>query len=284
MPREIDIQLEDLRIGGLRWGEGNAKRILAVHGWLDNAASFQFLAPVLAAHDCDVIAIDLAGHGNSQHRPKGASYHLVDYMREIHLVLDELKWSEPIVLGHSLGGIIASMLCAAAPERVAKLIMLESVGPLTASESDTTANLRSALARVLKKNTAKRVYKNIDEAVTDRLRGFGQLSNEASLALVARNLAPTAEGWIWKTDSRLRWPSFIRLTEKQVANYLSSLTLPVLLIAAEQGYISLDRNKNPRLAYLNNAKLMFAGGGHHFHMDGDVDKISATVADFIKPS
>jgi pimeloyl-ACP methyl ester carboxylesterase len=283
LPEEISLQLEDLRVGGLRWGADNPQKILAVHGWLDNAASFYFLAPLLAARGYELVAIDLPGHGNSQHRPKGSSYHLVDYLREMHQVLDVLQWPHPVLLGHSLGGIIASMLCAAAPDRVQKLVMLESVGPITSDPADLPGNLQSALTRVLKQNSVKRVYRSIDAAVTDRQKGFGKISKAASHVLVSRNLMPAEDGWVWKTDSRLRWPSFIRFTEPQVAAYLSSLTLPVLLIAATQGYISLDHNKNPRLAYLNNARTEWAEGGHHFHMDGDVDKIAKVIAGFSAP-
>ena len=281
MPEEITVQIEDIKLGGLRWGEGNSQKVLAIHGWLDNAASFQYLAPMLAAQGCDIIAIDLPGHGNSEHRSKGSSYHLVDYLPEVHQVLDKLEWDSPILLGHSLGGIIASMLCAAAPGRVEKLVMLESLGPLTNDPRDLAGNLRKALARVIRQPSVKRAYQNIDEAVTDRLRGFGRISMDASRVLVSRNIVPTENDWVWKTDSRLMWPSFIRFTESQVASYLTSLSLPILLIAASKGYISLDPDKNPRLAYIRPAQKKMAGGGHHFHMDGEVDKIAEFITCFI---
>ena len=159
--------------------------------------------------------------------------------------------------------------------------MLESVGPLTSKVADTTGNLQKALSRVLRKNSAKRIYAAAEDAVIDRRHGFGKISEAASRVLVARNLAPAQGGWMWKTDVRLRWPSFIRFTEEQVTDYLTSLTLPLLLIAADDGYISLDPNKNPRLAYLNNAQIERAEGGHHFHMDGETDKIASSITQFL---
>lgn len=281
---ELTIQLPNFKLGGLRWGTGNPQKILALHGWLDNAASFTHLAPLLAQQGSDVVAIDLPGHGNSQHRPQGVTYHLVDYLREVHLVLDALRWQQPILLGHSLGGIVASMLCAAAPQRIDKLIMLESLGPIASKPGDFSANLHNALSKVLRDFSAKKIYATIDAAASDRMNGFGKISKEAARILVQRNLSPAESGWVWKTDSRLLWPSFIRLTEPQVQAYLASLSLPLQVIAAADGYVSLDPDKNTRLTCLTSARKDLAEGGHHFHLDGEVDKIALCIKEFLNNS
>ena len=64
----IDIPLG--RIAALRGGTPGAPRVLALHGWLDNAASFLPLAAHLRA--IDLVALDLPGHGHSAHLPPGA--------------------------------------------------------------------------------------------------------------------------------------------------------------------------------------------------------------------
>jgi len=280
-PEELVLALPDLTLGGLRWGGGNQTKVLAVHGWLDNAATFSQLAPLLAERDCEVVAIDLPGHGNSQHRPRGCSYHLMDYLREVHQVLDYLGWKEPVLLGHSLGGIIGMMLCVAAPARVAKLILLESLGPITAEPEAMPDNLRKALARALREPSVKRTYKTITDAARDRMNGFGKISEEAAQRLVTRNLQATDQGYQWKSDPRLLWPSFIRLTETQVNTCLQALSLPVHLVAASKGYVPVAADKNPRLTYLRTAQVDEVAGGHHFHLDGDVDKTAQCIAQFL---
>src|SRR5690606_37738655 len=108
--------------------------LLALHGWLDNAASFAPVAEVMqstgALDDIDLVAIDLAGHGHSQHRAPGAWYHFVDYGDDIDAVLDALQWTRCDLLGHSLGGAVASTFAAAAAERVERLLLIEALGPL----------------------------------------------------------------------------------------------------------------------------------------------------------
>ncbi len=68
--RELSLELPHLRLAAQAWGDPQLPRLLALHGWLDNAASFDRLAPLLCGH-FHIVAIDLPGHGRSGHRPPG---------------------------------------------------------------------------------------------------------------------------------------------------------------------------------------------------------------------
>ena len=68
-------------VGALRAGEGGAPRVLALHGWLDNAASFVTLS--LHLRDIDLVAIDLPGHGATTNLPLAADYQVVTFARSI---------------------------------------------------------------------------------------------------------------------------------------------------------------------------------------------------------
>ncbi len=70
--REFSVDIPLGRITGLRAGAEGTPKVLALHGWLDNAASFVPLAAQLA--DIDLVAPDLPGHGHSAHLPAGADY------------------------------------------------------------------------------------------------------------------------------------------------------------------------------------------------------------------
>ena len=67
--REITLQVPLGQLAALR-NDGSGPRVLALHGWLDNAASFLPLAAHLRA--IDLVALDLPGHGHSAHLPPGA--------------------------------------------------------------------------------------------------------------------------------------------------------------------------------------------------------------------
>ena len=75
-PREIKLQLPNLKLTAKQWGPESGKPLLALHGWLDNAASFDGLAPLLP--ELNIVALDLPGHGLSEHKPAGSVYHFID--------------------------------------------------------------------------------------------------------------------------------------------------------------------------------------------------------------
>ena len=79
--REIFLELPHLRLAAREWGPEGGARVIALHGWLDNAASFDRLAPLLP--ELHLVALDLAGHGRSQHRLPGVYHHFVDWVPEI---------------------------------------------------------------------------------------------------------------------------------------------------------------------------------------------------------
>ena len=74
------LSLAQGRLAALSWGRADAPTWLALHGWLDNAASFTRLAPLLVeALDIRIVALDFRGHGHSAHAPQGGDYALCDY-------------------------------------------------------------------------------------------------------------------------------------------------------------------------------------------------------------
>ena len=153
--KEISLALPGaLRLAGKAWGTPSPTglRVLAVHGWMDNANSFDRLGPALAsASGAHVVAIDLLGHGNSDHAasPSG-TYHASEHIAATAAALDALGWLDgespadgPVLLGHSMGGGICTLLAAARRPR-ARARALRGLGPL-AARRPRAGELRKAL-------------------------------------------------------------------------------------------------------------------------------------------
>ena len=70
--KEMTFEVNGLRLTAKAWGDPAGTPTLALHGWLDNANTFDRLAPTLP--ELDLIAMDFAGHGFSSHRPDGVHY------------------------------------------------------------------------------------------------------------------------------------------------------------------------------------------------------------------
>jgi len=270
--------------GGLRLAArvhhaGAPHRVLAVHGWLDNAASFDALAAHLP--DCELVALELAGHGRSGHRPAGAWYHYVDYLDELVEVLDRLGWQQSHWLGHSLGGALLSLLAAARPERVGRLVLLESGGPLGGHAGNAVTQLRRGLDDRARYRPGRRprVFADIGQAVAARRQANPGLSEPAATALVERGLAAVEGGWTWSSDPRLTLASPFRVDEMQVRALLAAIACPTLVLLADppMPYLTPE-DRAARMAALAGARIQTLPGHHHLHME-----TPAPVAEVLRP-
>jgi len=273
--REIGIEIPLGRIAGLRWGEPGAPKVLALHGWLDNAASFIPLAQHLRG--LDLVAIDQPGHGRSAHLAAGADYSFVGAINAILDVADALGWERFAFLGHSMGAGIASMIAAACPQRIERLVAIEALGALAETPGRTVVRMREAVAanRALK-DKRLRVFPDLDTAVrartyASRVPGSG-LDESLVRLLVERGVRRVAQsdqgpGYEWSSDPRLTLPTMTRMTEPQVEDLVAGIECPVRAIFADpaQPYLP-DAQRRRRVALLPRGRMVELPGGHHLHM------------------
>ncbi|MNZ65971.1 Tropinesterase [compost metagenome] len=275
---EIRLNLPHIELAAHLYGPEDGQPVLALHGWLDNAMSFARLAPKLDG--LRIVALDLAGHGHSGHRAAGAGYPLWDYALDALLVAEQLGWQRFSLLGHSLGAIVAMLLAAALPERVARLALIDGIFPLTHEPELAPAKLGEALTAQLAIGRKRRpVYASVERAVEARLRGGYPLSREAAELLASRGLAPQAGGYAWRTDPRLTLPSPLRLSRAQAEAFVRALRCPVSLVLAEDGLPLRDGQWMALLERLPIA-LHRLPGGHHLHLDDEAG--AGAVADCFK--
>lgn len=277
--REIVLDTPRGRMTGLRHGPTGAPPLLALHGWLDNAASFVPLMPHLAGFD--LVALDLPGHGHSFHRPPHAEYGLTDYLADIDAALDTLGWPRCRLLGHSLGGALATLIAAAAPERIERLALIEALGPLAAAPGSAVPRLREALAdRRAFAGKRLRVFPDLITAVRARMQA-NALSEPVARLLVERSVAPVEGGFAWRSDPRLRLASATRATEATIREWIAGIDCPTLVIAAEQAppYFT-PALREARVAGLRDGRCVVVPGGHHLHME-DPAPVAAVLLPFL---
>ena len=265
---EIRIQLPQGTLAARRWGDSSRRPLLALHGWLDNAASFDALAPVLA-DTWQVIALDLRGHGRSSHIGAGAWYHYVDYFDDIRGVLDHFGWASADLLGHSLGGTLASLFAAVYPERVGDLLLIEALGPLTSTLDEALPQLRRALDQhaAFAARRPLRVFADLPEAIAAR-RAANDLSEAAARTLVERGVRAVEGGLVWSSDPRLTLASPQRYTEDQVLGMLGGIRSRALLVLAAPATSYLpSAMMQARAAQLGDIQVLHLPGNHHLHLE-----------------
>lgn len=269
---EVRLNLGHIELAAHLFGPQDGEPVIALHGWLDNANSFARLAPALRG--LRIVALDLAGHGHSGHRPPGVGYALADYVYDVLQVAGQMGWQRFSLLGHSLGAIISVLLAGAVPERVERLALIDGLVPLTDEADAAPERLGESLrAQLTLADKKKPVYSDPQRAVLARMSGRLAVSREAAELLAQRGLMPVPGGYTWRSDSRLTVPTAVRFTPQQAMAFVRRLACPGLLIVAESGLLA------PRTELLSGLPIQVQNlpGGHHLHLDDEAGATS--VAD-----
>ena len=278
--KELQWQAHGLTIAGLGWGNPDNPPLLALHGWLDNANSFALLAPEL--EDYYVVALDLTGHGQSSRRSEDATYHVYDDLPQVREVVKQLGWEQFNLLGHSRGAIISALFAAVFPELVARLVLLDGVSPPALEANEFVSQMRRFVnekERLLHRRT--RIYETREQA--HGARQEQGLNAEAARLIADRNLKKVEGGYTWTTDPRLRGASAVKLTAEQVDTVLQGVSMPTLLLIAEQGLASTHARKFTTLGdRVSGAIVESFPGGHHFHMEEGVAKLGERIRSFLQ--
>ena len=128
-PHSEFVPIRNLQYHVQVWGEPSPDKtpLVMVHGWMDVAASYQFVVDALS-HDHYVIAPDWRGYGRT---PSGNvdNFWFPDYMADLDFLLDHYSPDRPVnLIGHSLGGNVVMLYGGVRPERIRRLVNLEGFG------------------------------------------------------------------------------------------------------------------------------------------------------------
>jgi pimeloyl-ACP methyl ester carboxylesterase len=276
---DLRLELPDLHIAAKAWGPSEGRPVLGMHGWLDNASTFDRLAPLI----CDrlglrLVALDLPGHGLSDH--KRGTYHFIDSVADALAAADALGWSRFSLLGHSMGAGIATLVAGAAPERIDRCALIEGLGPM--SEAPELAAKRLARSLRVEQRKIDRANKKLHpsrESAAERLLEAAPMQPDSARILVERGLIEREDGFEWRADPRLRIDSRLRMTEEQVLAFLRAIACPVLLIEAEQGWPYLGDIMRGRVAAVTTIETVKLPGRHHLHLD-DPEPVAELLARF----
>lgn len=257
-----EFSLLNGRIQGLRWGQG--RPVLAFHGLLDNAMSFQPLAQHL--QHTELWAIDLPGHGRSMALPGQGGWSLPDWLPVLGDLLDELNWSQFELLGHSLGGILSQML-ATLDARVSRLWSLDALGPIADDDDGNLDRLQRLYDARRKPTSKRRHYLHPDALWQARAQGRFPLSEASARLLTRRGVGLGEGGWFFNYDRRLRQETQWRLTESQVLALLQRIPCPLHLALFNDSPLANQDILLPRQQAVPLLHLERFAGGHHAHME-----------------
>lgn len=253
--------------------------VLALHGWLDNADSFLPMSEYLVAAGVELVCVDLAGHGESDHRTGNNPYLIVNDLADVAEILSLLGWPRACLLGHSRGASIAALFAAALPERVTALGLIDRLWPEVYAAHASIAQIRATL---LQRNKAARPYPTLEAMVGARVAaGFG-ISEAAARLLVMRNAVESKDGWHWRYDPALKQKSMLMMTEEQGVVLVQALDIPCSLIVASGGLALMAPDYADKLAVNPTIQWQLMTGNHHLHMEQHAQALAVHFAAFFK--
>ena len=272
---EVTYALDHITLKAVESGQGAPKTLIALHGWLDNANSFHQLRTHFDQYH--FVALDLAGHGHSDHRPPGDTYYIWENVSDLLNLLDLHGYGKVSIIGHSMGASVASLFAALFPERVEQLFLIEGLAPLTYPENDLPKLMADAIIKQkrLQRRTL-RPYPDVETAIEVRMSSRWPVGRQAAEWLIERGIGKVEGGYTWCSDHRLMLPSINRMTEKQVLAMLRSIKCPVNVYLGHDGIDASDWQN--RMDQVTDLDVMRLSGNHHLHMEPEpAEKIATHI-------
>ncbi len=272
MSESLFFDIRGLRYHVRRWPGDPARRMVFLHGWMDVSASFQFLVDALDA-GWDVYAPDWRGYGLTDW-VKADAYWFHDYVADLDQLLERIQPGAPVILiGHSLGGNVASVYAGTRPERIAKFVNLEGFGMSRNNPDQAPARLLRWLNE-LRAPPALRPYDSF-AALADRMqKNNPRLMRERAEFLARHWGRETAGGRVeLRSDPAHKIVNATLSRFEEMVAFWQRVTAPVLWVDAAESktltQIGIDSEDyaGRRAAYKSLRYETVQEAGHMLHHD-----------------
>ncbi len=263
--KAVEFRCGQLRVTGKRWGKPGGMPVLALHGWLDNCASFDFLAPLLPT--LDLVCIDAAGQGLSDARPHFGAYSLWQDVADLFEVARQLSWSEFSLIGHSRGAATALLAAGTFPEKIRHVNLIEGFFPKMEAAEAAPEILQEAISSLHGvRQRPRHYYRSFEETVTARARGLVPVNQVDAQVLARYGVQQDERGYFWHYDYGHMAPVEIRYSQAQVDAFIRRIQARTCLVQASSGLLVQDPASMRRIEALAFVQRIELPGSHHLHM------------------
>lgn len=290
---EIKIKVPWGHIAGKWWGTKSVRPIVGLHGWQDNAGTFDTLAPLLPDH-VGFLAIDYPGHGLSSRYPDGSDYTHMKYLYVLRLIMKDQNWDKISIIGHSLSSSLGFMFSALFPDKIDMLVGFDMLKPLV-RPADSLADLLSRnmegfiIANERNIENSEPPSYTYEECLERFYKGLGEsVDKDKCFHIMDRNIKPSRKNpnqYYFNRDNRLRYGFGTVGQDLCVALAHRIKSTPHLFFKAkgspyyedEKNYfeiLDILKKTNPNFEYYN------IEGKHHLHLN-EPEKVIGIVNEFI---
>src|SRR5512143_1954366 len=138
-PRRRYFEHDGLRLHYWEWGDPREETYVFVHGVRDQGRSWDHFLDELISRGVPIkhaVALDLRGHGDSEWPSSSRGYQHEDFLTDLAGLLKHLDKEPSTIIGHSLGGSMCLLYAGAFPDKVKRLVLLESLGPFARADDE----------------------------------------------------------------------------------------------------------------------------------------------------
>jgi pimeloyl-ACP methyl ester carboxylesterase len=281
-PRDRFIDANRLRHHLLEWSE-SGPTVLLLHGFLEHAHAWDFVAPRLAAAGFRVLALDWRGHGDTQWVGAGGYYHFADYAADLAGIVGALGGRVALV-GHSMGAGGAVLYAGTAPATVTALACVDALGPPDMRAEDVPNRFVSWLADLDRMKARERVTLTLAEATTRIRERFPHFSDPVARHLAAHGTREENGGRTWKFDPLHQTTAPGPYYVAQARAFWRRIACPVLYVAgADSPYRLTPDDEADRLAALRAEHVVLPGVAHHPHLEAP-ERLAEILVAFLRRS
>jgi len=292
-PHSEFVPIRNLQYHVQVWGEPSPDKtpLVMVHGWMDVAASYQFVVDALS-HDHYVIAPDWRGYGRT---PSGNvdNFWFPDYMADLDFLLDHYAPDRPVnLVGHSLGGNVVMLYAGVRPERIRRLVNLEGFGmPATTPDMAPAryAKWMDELKKLHRGELDMKAYDAVSGVARRLMKTNPRLSPDKANWLAEHWAEQNADGkWTILGQPAHKVISAHLYQQEEVLALYRRLTMPVLAVEASdnsldlwwKGKFTLEQY-HERIKNVPNVEIGYIpDAGHMMHHD-QPELLAAMIERFI---
>ncbi|KAJ8894790.1 hypothetical protein PR048_000097 [Dryococelus australis] len=277
---------------GRWWGPTNTKPILCLHGWQDNAGTWDTLAPLLPA-DVSLLAFDFPGHGLSSYYLPGQPYYQIDYMAFVRRIVKHYGWQSVSLMGHSLGSILSFMYACTYPDEVSSYIGIDALVPFAGSSKKLAERRGKSIDKILDTlslDTKNRPTYTYEEAISLYEKGTNySLTRKSCEVLMKRGTEKLANSrYSFNRDLRLKYSIVTQWPLKNILQFAACVECNVLNIMADSGFRYNDVEEKSYLETVDvlkkSAKYFehhLVEGTHHVHINNP-DRVAPLINNFLR--
>jgi pimeloyl-ACP methyl ester carboxylesterase len=273
-------QSQGLRLHYADWGNAAAPPLILVHGGADQCRSWDAVAQALQPH-FHVMAPDMRGHGDSEWAT-ASSYSLSDYVYDLSRLIGSVAVSQPAIVAHSMGGMIALAYAGTFPDRVSRLAVLDGMFLPGSSAKPIDQQMAEWIAQLDKLAERKaRSFRSIAEAAERILQRNARLTPEQALHLATHGVRKNADGSLsWKFDPYQGARAPYRLSADHYTSLWSRIRCPTLLLRGSESFLP-DPAASGLLAHVGHADLRTITGAGHWLQHDKLDEVLAALRSFL---